>query len=147
MPLLYDAVLGKFKKISVKTARLKKYIGKHGPPNGYKDMKLADANTLPGSRDCVCISGYTGDGLNCTATVTTPVCTGVTCPQGQACDPTTGTCEDIEQVIPCIAVIDEWDNFRPGDPNTTWSTFRTNYPTRPFCLLVPFNTGYYDGVL
>lgn len=61
----YDARRGLFKKKIVKENQFKKYIGNYGPPDGYKDMTVADANALPGSKDCKCVFGYTGDGLNC----------------------------------------------------------------------------------
>jgi hypothetical protein len=70
----YDADLGKFEKKSVRKARLKKHIGKHGPPGEtkHKDMTVKDANQLSGSKDCNCIDGYTGDGLNCIKTTQAP---------------------------------------------------------------------------
>jgi hypothetical protein len=64
----YDEVLGKFKLIRISTAALGAFIGKHGPAGSlHKDMTVADANANSDlhSRDCVCDSGYTGDGLNC----------------------------------------------------------------------------------
>lgn len=63
------------------------------------------------------------------------LCIDVDCVPPEVCNPTTGTCEPLEQTIPCVAVIDEWSSF--PDPNPLWVTFRTNYTTRPFCLLTP----------
>ena len=37
-----------------------------------------------------------------------------------------------------IAVIDEDDSFGSGGPQEeAWRTFRSSYPNRPFCLLIP----------
>jgi len=58
----------------------------------------------------------------------------VACGIGQNCDPFTGRCHDVEILVPCVAVIDEWDNRLY---NSEWATFRERYPRRPFCLLVP----------
>eukprot|EP00986_Skeletonema_menzelii_P011448 scaffold5903_cov81-Skeletonema_menzelii.AAC.4 len=52
-----------------------------------------------------------------------------------------GLCEDIQKVTPCVAVIDEWDN---RDFSAEWANFRTQYPKRPFCLLVPYSS-YSNG--
>ena len=38
---------------------------------------------------------------------------------------------------PCIAVIDESDNFTDEQINALWKMFRATYPFRPFCLLIP----------
>jgi hypothetical protein len=54
--------------------------------------------------------------------------------QGQICESFTGLCKDIQQIVPCIAVIDEWDN---RNYDGEWNLFRQSYPFRPFCLLVP----------
>lgn len=56
------------------------------------------------------------------------------CDEGQSRDPFTGECQELEAVVPCVAVIDEWNS---NDYSAEWATFRSNYPTRPFCLLVP----------
>jgi hypothetical protein len=61
------------------------------------------------------------------------------CLPPNVCDPTSGSCTPLEQTIPCVAVIDEWDGDGSYDPNPLWVTFRTEYPTRPFCLLNPFD--------
>jgi hypothetical protein len=42
-------------------------------------------------------------------------------------------------VTPVVAIIDEWDD---RDYSTKWAEFRKEYPKRPFCLLVPYNSGY-----
>lgn len=60
----------------------------------------------------------------------------VACGQGQACDAFTGLCQDMQKVVPCVAVIDEWDR---RDYSAKWAQFRSLYPQRPFCLLVPLN--------
>jgi hypothetical protein len=54
--------------------------------------------------------------------------------EGEICESFSGICREIQQVVPCIAVIDEW-NDRNYD--TEWNLFRQSYPLRPFCLLVP----------
>jgi hypothetical protein len=65
----YDKKLFKFIKVSIGMKSLRKYIGKYGPngPGLLKDMTVADANanSALNSKDCVCMKGYTGDGLNC----------------------------------------------------------------------------------
>ena len=43
-----------------------------------------------------------------------------------------------QYVAPCIAVIDEWNN---NDYSAEWAEFRTLFPERPFCLLVPLQQG------
>lgn len=58
----------------------------------------------------------------------------VLCGPDEACDSFTGLCQSVQKIIPCVAIIDEWDS---RDYTTEWSTFRANYPQRPFCLLVP----------
>ena len=58
----------------------------------------------------------------------------VECGSGEACDPFTGRCQDVQNIVPCIGVIDEWNN---RDYSTIWADFRAQYPQRPFCLLVP----------
>jgi len=58
----------------------------------------------------------------------------VACEIGQKCDPFSGRCQDIENLVPCVAVIDEWNNRAY---NSEWATFRQRFPQRPFCLLVP----------
>lgn len=64
----YDAVLRKFKKVSVKKVKSKAHSGKHRPGIGHEDVTVADANLLPGSKDCKCVDGYNGDGVHCVAT-------------------------------------------------------------------------------
>ena len=68
--------------------------------------------------------------------------TPVSCPKGLACDSADGQCKGYDELVPCVAVIDEDESF--GYPNQTdmWSEFRAAYPSRPFCLLVPGPEGY-----
>ena len=90
------------------------------------------------------------DGLTCTIDTKTcdattnflNVCvnTPVTCPAGESCDTADGSCQSNEQLVPCVAVIDEDSSFN-GQQQTTWNQFRSSYPTRPFCLLVPNPAG------
>ena len=56
------------------------------------------------------------------------------CGENEACDVFTGICQNIQNVVPCVAVIDEWDN---RNYDLEWKNFRELYPQRPFCLLVP----------
>ena len=66
----------------------------------------------------------------------------VHCPNNESCDPTDGVCKADEELVPCVAVIDEDSSF--GSPNQfdLWARFRATYPSRPFCLLVPVPDGY-----
>ncbi|KAG7373026.1 Dictyostelium Slime mold-like repeat protein [Nitzschia inconspicua] len=66
----------------------------------------------------------------------TDVCVNeaIQCEENEACDVNSGTCQDIQTLVPCVAVIDEWDS---RDYSVQWEQFRTEYPRRPFCLLVP----------
>jgi len=87
------------------------------------------------------------DGDLCT--LASPVCnngalecsfTPKSCNDSQSCDPLDGQCKGDEQLVPCVAVIDEDDDFRSGggkDQASQWQDFRTQFPNRPFCLLVP----------
>lgn len=61
---------------------------------------------------------------------------------GKRCDPVDGSCRTIERLTPCIAIIDESDNYSDEEIDTMWANFRTLYPLRQFCLLQPQNTGY-----
>ena len=65
--------------------------------------------------------------------------TPVTCGDNEACDTIDGLCKDIDSLRPCIAVIDESDSFLDSDMDARWLSFRTHFPTRPFCLLQPVN--------
>ena len=60
--------------------------------------------------------------------------TPIQCGDGELCDSFTGTCVSTESLVPCVAVVDEWNN---RNYTSTWQTFRDQYPQRPFCLLVP----------
>ena len=80
---------------------------------------------------------------------TTDTCDSVTgcihtpmdCIYYQACDSLTGTCEEFDNINPCIAVLDE--AYATGEYakviDESWSNFRSYYPKRPFCLLRPLN--------
>ncbi len=71
-------------------------------------------------------------------------CANVTCTNPiEGCDPFDGECKLIDAVVPCIAVIDESDNFSDLVIEQKWENFRAQYPDRPFCLLRPL----YDGRL
>jgi len=43
----------------------------------------------------------------------------------------------IDDVIPCVAVIDEDSSLSPAEAVALWDQFRDEYSTRPFCLLIP----------
>jgi hypothetical protein len=64
-------------------------------------------------------------------------CSNVICLVGQSCDPVDEICKPDDQLVPCIAVIDEDSSFGTPNQATLWYSFRTLYPSRPFCLLVP----------
>eukprot|EP00977_Amphora_coffeiformis_P027340 scaffold34604_cov164-Amphora_coffeaeformis.AAC.8 len=59
------------------------------------------------------------------------------CISGHSCDPSDGLCKPDDILVPCVAVIDEDSSFGSPGQATLWSDFRTKYPARPFCLLVP----------
>ena len=63
--------------------------------------------------------------------------TPVTCGDSEACDMIDGLCKGSDSLRPCIAVIDESDNFPDSTINSKWASFRSHFPTRPFCLLQP----------
>lgn len=44
---------------------------------------------------------------------------------------------DMNEVIACIAIIDDAENTTAESLNLTWFTFRSKYPSRSFCLLQP----------
>eukprot|EP00547_Thalassionema_nitzschioides_P001901 CAMPEP_0194200178 /NCGR_PEP_ID=MMETSP0156-20130528/895_1 /TAXON_ID=33649 /ORGANISM="Thalassionema nitzschioides, Strain L26-B" /LENGTH=929 /DNA_ID=CAMNT_0038925145 /DNA_START=54 /DNA_END=2843 /DNA_ORIENTATION=+ len=46
-----------------------------------------------------------------------------------------------DELVHCIAVIDEDDNFGNPDQFDTWELFRADYPYRRFCLLIVESTG------
>lgn len=69
-----------------------------------------------------------------------PRCEDVDCTNPEErCDPLDGVCKLLDSIVPCIAVIDESDNFPDSHFDTQWATFRTDYPDRPFCLLRPLD--------
>ena len=53
-----------------------------------------------------------------------------------SCDLADGVCKNDDDLVPCVAVIDEDDDFA-GDRDEMWAEFRRLYPRRPFCLLIP----------
>jgi hypothetical protein len=40
-------------------------------------------------------------------------------------------------VVPCVGIIDEWNNDTPEEFDQLWSNFWAEYPMCPFCLLTP----------
>jgi hypothetical protein len=93
----------------------------------------------------VCDDGdlCTVDSIICDATTDSGwecVFTPLSCDPGFSCDPTDGLCKADDELIPCVAVIDEDDSFGSGsgtNQEQMWSEFKSSYPDRPFCLLVP----------
>ncbi|KAL7570788.1 hypothetical protein ACA910_014417 [Epithemia clementina (nom. ined.)] len=93
--------------------------------------------------------GYCDDGDLCTQDQSnfvngTRVCSNlpVQCPSaGTSCNPVDGLCYSDDDLVPCVAVIDEDDNFGTPNQTTSWALFRNAHPNRPFCLLVPGRPG------
>lgn len=56
---------------------------------------------------------------------------------GTSCDLVDGQCKADDDLVPCVAVIDEDSNFDETAKWQQWEEFRAQYPRRPFCLLVP----------
>lgn len=114
----------------------------------------SDGNVCNGIEACNVTSGVCEKGpvLDCDDNnlCTTDTCDGITgcihtplaCGVNKACDRLTGTCEVIENIRPCIAVIDESDSYPDGEIDAKWMSFRTNFPSRPFCLLQPLEPSY-----
>ncbi len=85
-----------------------------------------------------------GEKVKCTVTlddesgIPPDPCDGVECLAGEACDALTGECFPVEEVVPCVGIIDEWDNDPPDSKfDAWWTNFRDEYPKRPYCLLTP----------
>ncbi len=53
----------------------------------------------------------------------TDFCNGVIGPEGDACDPLTGECLPVQEVVPCVGIIDEWNNDTPEEFDQLWSNF------------------------
>jgi len=71
------------------------------------------------------------------------LCANVTCENPiEGCDPFDGNCKPKDSAVPCIAIIDESDNFSDADIEAKWANFRDQYPDRPFCLLQPLYSSY-----
>lgn len=72
-------------------------------------------------------------------------CSKVSCAVGKKCDPYSCLCFDEDLLAPCVAVIDEDDDFNcnnwngntPCTQEDLWDLFRQEYRYRPFCLLIP----------
>ncbi|KAG7354438.1 hypothetical protein IV203_003794 [Nitzschia inconspicua] len=62
----------------------------------------------------------------------------------ERCDPLDGVCKLLDSIVPCIAIIDESDNFPDSHFDAQWTTFRADYPDRPFCLLRPIRDNSLD---
>lgn len=86
-------------------------------------------------------SDYWGRVLQQDMSVPVDRCADVTCENPiEGCDPFDGICKPIDAVVPCIAIIDESDNFSDDTIEALWTNFRQVYPDRPFCLLQPLNS-------
>lgn len=79
----------------------------------------------------------TSDSVSCSKVTRSLKCvyTPNQCGPNASCDLKDGTCKLDDEIVPCVAVIDEDESF--GDQKQTWAEFRSLYPERPFCLLVP----------
>jgi Dictyostelium (slime mold) repeat len=116
------------------------------------DCKSTTTNLCTGAQKCVAGSCVTGTPLDCDDknACTTDTCdpikgcvhTPLACGKNKACDKITGTCVAIDKLRPCIAVIDESDNFFDSEIDTKWAAFRANFPDRFFCLLQPLEPSY-----
>mmetsp|Transcript_8635 Transcript_8635/g.12527 ORF Transcript_8635/g.12527 Transcript_8635/m.12527 type:complete len:1446 (+) Transcript_8635:58-4395(+) len=98
---------------------------------------FSDASGVVNTTDNIECTAPCDDGNLCTIDFclnsvcrTEPVACGI----GESCDPFTGQCQDNENLVPCVAVIDEWNN---RNYISEWAEFRRRFPQRPFCLLVP----------
>ena len=137
-------------KIGLKTWELC-YDPKKIVKSCHNNTACSDKNVCNGNELCNMISGVCQPGLaldcddnnSCTKDTCDPVTgcihTPVVCGKNKACDRLTGTCELIESIRPCIAVIDESNTYSDNEINARWLSFRTNFPSRPFCLLQPLN--------
>jgi hypothetical protein len=86
--------------------------------------------------DCDDGNPCTSDTSECIAGDYVCVNSYIDCSPGFSCDLRDGSCKPDNQLVPCVAVIDEDDSFG-GNQEEMWATFRQQYPARPFCLLVP----------
>lgn len=111
--------------------------------NGIEKCDLSSGVCQPGQvLDCNDNNLCTRDSCDSVAgCVNNPIACGV----DEACDRVTGSCENTEALRPCIAVIDESD-IADSEIDAKWLSFRTNFPTRPFCLLQPFNPSCTSGL-
>ena len=108
---------------------------------GLQDLLESSGTSVVTAEQPPCDSNC-DDGNLCTidtCDINANVCSNepIQCGTDEVCDTSSGTCESIQNLVPCVAVIDEWDNRNYANQ---WATFRSDYPKRPFCLLVP-NSG------
>lgn len=87
--------------------------------------------------DCEDGNRCTENNAKCESGQWTCSTTDVICPGGLSCNPSDGSCKRDDELIPCVAVIDEDSSFGTPNQASRWQEFRTAYPLRPFCLLVP----------
>jgi hypothetical protein len=59
----------------------------------------------------------------------------VVCKPKESCYPVDGSCKPDDDLVPCVAIIDEDDDFGSPNQTATWVDFRNKYPFRPFCLI------------
>jgi uncharacterized surface protein with fasciclin (FAS1) repeats len=118
------------------------------PPLSTPIVAITDApSVLPSeapSKDGLCARCDDNDA--CTTDTCDPIVgcvhTTLNCGTNKACDKITGTCVAIDKLRPCIAVIDESDNFFDAQIDAKWAAFRANFPNRFFCLLQPLEPSY-----
>eukprot|EP00970_Alexandrium_tamarense_P015150 scaffold4733_cov170-Alexandrium_tamarense.AAC.64 len=122
---------GKSSKSS-SSSKSSKNSGKSSTSKTNKAMTTT-TTTIPIPYDCddkdPCTTDMRIDGM-C-------VYTPVDCREDESCYPETGECLPDEELVPCVAVIDEDSNHIENDND--WMEFRSIYKYRPFCLLSPPN--------
>eukprot|EP00956_Cyclotella_meneghiniana_P030193 scaffold75346_cov62-Cyclotella_meneghiniana.AAC.3 len=89
------------------------------------------------AQGCVCDDGdlCTIDSFDSSSNICT--FTEIMCLPDFSCDPLDGVCKEDEELVPCVAVIDEDSNMNSLNRSAVWLDFRNMWPSRPFCLLVP----------
>ena len=108
-----------------------------------------DGKCTPDKQDCPTPAPPCDDENKCT--IDSPVCNTATgiwkctnkpkqCSNPKkSCDLGDGKCKNDDDLVPCVAVIDEDTGFEDygDDRDEMWAEFRRLYPRRPFCLLIP----------
>jgi hypothetical protein len=107
----------------------------------YSDVTCVADQVCDPSQGCICDDSdlCTTDFFDSRNQICT--CTPVQCPLPfHSCDPMDGQCKEDEELVPCISVIDEDDNYWPSNGPNDWTTIRNDWPDRPFCLLEPYRS-------